>query len=62
MKTLKATVRDSGEGEQRWFYGGGVHTWKATAENPSKSGSRVRSYGRCTTARRVLLALSCRCA
>ncbi|HEV2254019.1 MAG TPA: cupin domain-containing protein [Streptosporangiaceae bacterium] len=25
-------VRASGEGEWRWFYGGGLHTWKATAE------------------------------
>jgi quercetin dioxygenase-like cupin family protein len=30
MKTLAATVRGSGEGEQRWFCGGGLHTWKAT--------------------------------
>lgn len=29
---LTATVRDSGEGERRWFCGGGVFTWKATAE------------------------------
>jgi quercetin dioxygenase-like cupin family protein len=32
MKTLSATVRDSGEGEQRWFSGGGKHTWLATSE------------------------------
>ena len=32
MKTLAATVRESGEGEQRWFCGGGLHTWKATEE------------------------------
>jgi len=25
-------VRADGEGEKRWFYGGGLHTWKATAE------------------------------
>src|SRR5688500_13844652 len=25
-------VRASGQGEKRWFYGGGLHTWKATAE------------------------------
>lgn len=24
-------VRSEGEGEKLWFYGGGVHTWKATA-------------------------------
>jgi len=32
MKTLAATVRENGEGEQRWFCGGGLHTWKATEE------------------------------
>jgi quercetin dioxygenase-like cupin family protein len=25
-------VRGAADGERRWFYGGGVHTWKATAE------------------------------
>jgi quercetin dioxygenase-like cupin family protein len=25
-------IRDADEGERRWFYGGGVHTWKARAE------------------------------
>ncbi|MGI8791810.1 MAG: cupin domain-containing protein, partial [Acidimicrobiales bacterium] len=25
-------VRGQAEGERRWFYGGGVHVWKATAE------------------------------
>jgi quercetin dioxygenase-like cupin family protein len=30
METLTATVRDAGQGEQRWFCGGGLHTWKAT--------------------------------
>ena len=29
---MKTIVRDSGEGEQRWFFGGGVHTWKVLAE------------------------------
>jgi quercetin dioxygenase-like cupin family protein len=32
MKTSAATIRDSGQGERRWFCGGGMHTWKATAE------------------------------
>ena len=32
MKTLAATVRDSGAGERRWFCGGGLHTWLATSE------------------------------
>lgn len=30
--TLPAMVRTPGDGPQRWFYGGGVHTWLATAE------------------------------
>jgi quercetin dioxygenase-like cupin family protein len=29
--TRVATIRAAGEGEQRWFCGGGVFTWKATA-------------------------------
>ena len=32
METLSATIRDSGEGERRWFSGGGLHTWLATSE------------------------------
>jgi quercetin dioxygenase-like cupin family protein len=32
MKTLAVTVHDSGAGERRWFYGGGLHIWKATSE------------------------------
>jgi quercetin dioxygenase-like cupin family protein len=32
MKTLAPTVRNSGEGERRWFCGGGQHTWLATSE------------------------------
>jgi quercetin dioxygenase-like cupin family protein len=27
---LKAIIRQPGEGERRWFFGGGVHVWKAT--------------------------------
>ncbi len=30
--TPAAIVRSAADGERRWFYGGGVHTWKATAE------------------------------
>lgn len=30
MKTLAVMIRDTGEGEQRWFCGGGLHTWKVT--------------------------------
>ncbi|KQR00018.1 cupin [Arthrobacter sp. Leaf141] len=35
METTKAApaiIRQPGEGPRRWFFGGGVHTWKATAE------------------------------
>jgi quercetin dioxygenase-like cupin family protein len=31
MTILQATVRERGEAERRWFFGGGVHTWLATA-------------------------------
>jgi quercetin dioxygenase-like cupin family protein len=37
MKTLAATVRESGEGERRWFCGGGMHIWKATTAETSGS-------------------------
>jgi quercetin dioxygenase-like cupin family protein len=30
METLRATVRQQGEGEQLWFCGGGTFTWKVT--------------------------------
>jgi quercetin dioxygenase-like cupin family protein len=29
--TLPPTVRAAADGERRWFFGGGVHTWKATS-------------------------------
>ena len=32
MSTAVPIIREAGEGEQRWFSGGGTHTWKATAE------------------------------
>lgn len=32
MGGLIPIVRADGEGERLWFHGGGVHTWKATAE------------------------------
>jgi len=31
MSTLISTVRDQGQGERRWFCGGGLHTWLATS-------------------------------
>ena len=32
MSTAVPIIRGEGEGERRWFAGGGVHIWKATAE------------------------------
>jgi quercetin dioxygenase-like cupin family protein len=32
MSTAVPIIRGEGEGERRWFAGGGVHLWKATAE------------------------------
>lgn len=29
---MKTIVRESEEGERRWFFGGGVHNWKVRAE------------------------------
>jgi quercetin dioxygenase-like cupin family protein len=31
MGSAVPIIRQEGEGEQRWFAGGGVHTWKASA-------------------------------
>ncbi|WP_269938179.1 cupin domain-containing protein [Arthrobacter sp. HY1533] len=31
-KQGQSFIRQNGEGERRWFYGGGVHTWLAKAE------------------------------
>lgn len=33
----EAIVRNAGEGEQRWFLGGGVHMWKASSEETDNS-------------------------
>ena len=30
---MKTIVRPDGEGEKLWFFGGGVHTWKLTADD-----------------------------
>src|ERR671917_1984490 len=32
MSTAVPIIRGEGEGERLWFAGGGVHIWKATAE------------------------------
>jgi quercetin dioxygenase-like cupin family protein len=29
---MNSIIRNDGEGEKLWFYGGGVHTWKITAQ------------------------------
>src|SRR5260370_38493125 len=29
----KSLVRATGDGEHRWFFGGGLHIWKATADD-----------------------------
>jgi quercetin dioxygenase-like cupin family protein len=32
MTSPISIIRSRDEGEKRWFFGGGLHTWKATAE------------------------------
>lgn len=32
VTTAIPIIRAAPDGERRWFYGGGVHTWKATAQ------------------------------
>jgi mannose-6-phosphate isomerase-like protein (cupin superfamily) len=32
MSAAVPIIRNDGEGDRLWFYGGGVHTWKASAE------------------------------
>jgi quercetin dioxygenase-like cupin family protein len=32
MSAAVPVIRNKGEGERLWFYGGGLHTWKASAE------------------------------
>jgi quercetin dioxygenase-like cupin family protein len=39
--TATPIMRDRGEGERRWFAGGGVHTWKATA---AETGGRMMAF------------------
>ena len=36
-------VRADGDGEQRWFSGGGRHTWKATSEETDGAFLRIVS-------------------
>ena len=31
--TGRPVIREPGEGERRWFYGGGTHTWKVTIDD-----------------------------
>ena len=37
----KPTIKVAGEGERRWFYGGGIHTWKVTR---TESDSTVSAF------------------
>jgi quercetin dioxygenase-like cupin family protein len=35
MSVASPIFRSAGEGEKRWFFGGGEHTWKLTSEETS---------------------------
>lgn len=37
MTTTAPIIRAAGEGDRRWFYGGGTHTWKVTTEETGGS-------------------------
>jgi quercetin dioxygenase-like cupin family protein len=37
MGSPVSIIRSRGEGEKRWFFGGGLHTWKARAEETNGS-------------------------
>ncbi len=37
MRTATPIIRQDGEGEQMWFAGGGVFTWKATAAETAEA-------------------------
>src|SRR5919204_2841004 len=37
MSAAVSIIRNDGEGERLWFYGGGVHTWKASSEETGGS-------------------------
>lgn len=37
MSNAQPIIRDEGEGERRWFFGGGLHIWKARAEETGGS-------------------------
>ncbi len=37
MSPTSSIIRDAIEGERRWFYGGGLHVWKASAEETDGS-------------------------
>ena len=50
MSTPVAIIKDAGEGEKRWFAGGGLHIWKATAE---ETGGSLMSFEDVLTAGKV---------
>ena len=37
MTSSVPIIRNDGEGERLWFYGGGVHMWKARSEETGGS-------------------------
>ena len=37
MNSARTIIRKEGEGERLWFAGGGVHVWKATAEETDRA-------------------------
>jgi quercetin dioxygenase-like cupin family protein len=51
MRELAPIIRANGEGERRWFHGGGTHTWKATGEETGGAFflfEDVMTEGKCT--------------
>ena len=51
MGAKSSIVRADGEGEKLWFYGGGIHTWKATSQETDGSLSLFEDTlvrGKCT--------------
>src|SRR5690348_13151347 len=51
MSTSVPIVRAAGEGDQQWFAGGGIHTWKLLAEDTGGAFflfEDVMTAGKCT--------------
>ena len=43
MSTPVPIIRAKGEGDKRTFFGGGIHTWKLTAEDLEEIDSLLRA-------------------